>query len=60
MKAIVESAGNVGSRVRLGEHEIVFDQPKSVPGGDDRGPSPLHLKAASVATGAHNNAAAVL
>ena len=27
MKAILESAGNVGSRVRLGEHEMVFDQP---------------------------------
>ena len=60
MKAIVESAGNVGSRVRLGEHEVVFDQPKSVPGGDDRGPSPLDVMAVSVAACAHYYAAAFL
>jgi hypothetical protein len=35
MKALVESIGRVGSRVKLGEHEVVFDQPASVPGGFD-------------------------
>ena len=60
MKAIVESAGNVASRARLGEHELVFDQPRSVPGGEDRGPSPLDLMAVSVAACAHYYAAAFL
>lgn len=45
MKAVVESIGKVGSRVHVGEHELVFDQPTSVPGGEDRGPSPLDVVA---------------
>ena len=60
MKAVIESIGKVGSRVRLGEHELVFDQPGSVPGGEDRGPSPLDVMAASVAACAHYFAAAYL
>ncbi len=60
MKALIESAGNVASRVRLGDHELVFDQPRSVPGGEDRGPSPLDLMAVSVAACAHYFAAAFL
>ena len=60
MKAIVKSTGNVASRVRLGDHELIFDQPRSVPGGEDRGPSPLDLMAVSVATCAHYFAAAFL
>jgi len=60
MKAIIESAGKVASRVRLGDHELVFDQPGSVPGGEDRGPSPLDLMAVSVAACAHYYAAAFL
>jgi uncharacterized OsmC-like protein len=60
MKAIVESIGKVGSRVRVGEHELVFDQPTSVPGGEDRGPSPLDAMVASVAACAHYFAAAYL
>jgi uncharacterized OsmC-like protein len=60
MKAVVESIGKVGSRVRLGEHELVFDQPRTVPGGEDRGPSPLDVMAASVAACAHYFAAAYL
>lgn len=60
MKAIVESIGSVGSRVRLGNHELVFDQPEPVPGGRDRGPSPLDVMAASVAACAHYYAAAYL
>ena len=60
MKAIIESAGNVASRVRLGDHELIFDQPRSVPGGEDRGPSPLDLMAVSVAACAHYYAAAFL
>ena len=31
MKAIVESIGKVGSRARVGEHELVFDQPPPCP-----------------------------
>ena len=57
MKAIIESAGKVASRVRLGEHELVFDQPRSVPGGEDRGPSPLDVMAVSVAACAHSSTA---
>src|SRR4051812_31264895 len=49
MKAVVESAGKVASRVGLGTHELVFDQPSNVAGGDDRGPSPLDVLAVSVA-----------
>ena len=60
MKAVVESAGKVASRVRLGSHELVFDQPAPVPGGDDRGPSPLDVLAVSVAACAHYFAAAFL
>lgn len=60
MKAIVESIGKVGSRVRAGGHELVFDQPASVPGGEDRGPSPLDVMAVSVAACAHYYAAAYL
>jgi uncharacterized OsmC-like protein len=60
MKAFVESIGKVGSRVHVGEHELVFDQPASVPGGEDRGPSPLDVMVASVAACAHYFAAAYL
>ena len=60
MKAIVESVGKVGSRARVGAHELVFDQPASVPGGEDRGPSPLDVMTTSVAACAHYYAAAYL
>jgi uncharacterized OsmC-like protein len=60
MKAIVESAGGVASRVKLGEHELTFDQPSTVPGGQDRGPSPLDVMAATVGACAHYFAAAFL
>ena len=60
MKAVVQSAGKVASRVHLDNHELVFDQPRTVPGGDDRGPSPLDVLAASVAACAHYYAAAFL
>jgi putative redox protein len=60
LKAVVESAGKVASRARLGPHELVFDQPAGVPGGDDRGPSPLDVLAVSVAACAHYYAAAYL
>ena len=60
MKAIIESVGQVASRVRLGDHHLTFDQPSSVPGGEDRGPSPLDLMAVSVAACAHYFAAAFL
>jgi len=60
MKAIVESAGTVASRVRVGTHELVFDQPKEVSGGEDRGPSPLDVMAVAVGACAHYYAAAFL
>jgi uncharacterized OsmC-like protein len=60
MKAVVESIGRVGSRARVGGHGLVFDQPRSVPGGEDRGPSPLDVMMASVAACAHYFAAAYL
>jgi uncharacterized OsmC-like protein len=60
MKAIVQSAAKVGSRVRLGGHDILFDQPGTVPGGEDRGPSPFDVLVASIAACAHYFAAAYL
>jgi uncharacterized OsmC-like protein len=60
MKAVVGSAGKVASRAQLGRHELIFDQPAAVPGGDDRGPSPLDVLAVSVAACAHYYAAAFL
>src|SRR3954447_9679527 len=60
MKALLESIGKVASRTRIGEHQFVFDQPASVPGGEDRGPSPLDVMAVAVAACAHYYAAAYL
>ena len=60
MKTVVESTGKVGSRVRLGGHELIFDQPTTVPGGEDRGPSPLDVLGVAVAACAHYYAAAFL
>ncbi|HYQ42199.1 MAG TPA: OsmC family protein [Polyangiaceae bacterium] len=60
MKLSIESAGGVASRVTLGTHELFFDQPASVPGGEDRGPSPLDVMAATVGACAHYFAAAYL
>ena len=60
MKAVVESTGKVASLARLGKHELVFDQPDTVSGGADRGPSPLDVLAVSVAACAHYYAAAFL
>ena len=60
MKISVESAGAVASRVKLGSHELVFDQPATVRGGQDRGPSPLDVMAATVGACAHYFAAAFL
>jgi len=60
MKAVIESAGGVASRARLGSHELVFDQESPVPGGDDRGPSPLDVMAVAVGACAHYFAAAFL
>jgi putative redox protein len=53
MKATIESAGKVSSRVRLGNHELLFDQPASVRNGEDRGPSPLDVLVASFGACAH-------
>lgn len=60
MKAVITSAGGVASRVVLGEHTLTFDQPASVPGGEDRGPSPLDVMAAAVGACAHYFASAYL
>jgi uncharacterized OsmC-like protein len=60
MKVIIDSAGGVASRVQLGSHELLFDQPSAVPAGEDRGPSPLDVLAATVGACAHYFAAAFL
>ena len=60
MKALIQSAATVGSRVRLGDHDLVFDQPSTVAGGEDRGPSPLDVLVVSVGACAHYFAAAYL
>src|SRR5688572_24588227 len=53
VKATIESAGGVASRVRVGSHELTFDQTGAVPGGEDRGPSPLDVMAIAVGACAH-------
>jgi uncharacterized OsmC-like protein len=60
MKFTIETIGKVGSKVTIDGHELVFDQPPSVPGGEDRGPSPLDVMSASVGACAHYFAAAYL
>jgi uncharacterized OsmC-like protein len=60
MKVVIESVGKVASRARVGSHELVFDQPANVPGGEDRGPSPLDVMSVSVAACAHYFASAYL
>lgn len=60
MKAVVESTGKVGSRAKVGNHVMFFDQPLGVPGGEDRGPSPLDVMVLSVAACAHYFASAYL
>ncbi|HEV8248303.1 MAG TPA: OsmC family protein [Polyangiaceae bacterium] len=60
MIAVIESAGGVASRVKLGSHELLFDQASPVPGGEDRGPSPLDVLAVAVAACMHYFAAAFL
>jgi uncharacterized OsmC-like protein len=60
MKILIESIGKVGSRASVGGHELVFDQPSTVPGGEDRGPSPLDVMSVAVAACAHYFAAAYL
>src|SRR5688572_6719293 len=60
VKLVVESAGGGASRVRLGRHEPVFDQPDTVPFGRDTGPSPLDALAATVGACAHYFVAAYL
>lgn len=60
MKITITSLGGVASHVELGDHELAFDQPGSVPGGQDRGPSPLDVMVAAVGACAHYYAAASL
>ena len=60
MNAVIQSAAKVGSRVRLGNHDLVFDQPPAVAGGEDRGPSPLDVLVASIGACAHYFGAAYL
>jgi putative redox protein len=60
MKVVIESIGRVGSRANVGGHELVFDQPVTVAGGEDRGPSPLDVMSVAVAACAHYFAAAYL
>jgi uncharacterized OsmC-like protein len=60
MKATIESLGGVASRVRLGSHELTFDQTSAAPGGLDRGPSPLDVLAVAAGACAHYYAAAFM
>jgi putative redox protein len=60
MKVVINSAGGVASSVQVGSHTLLFDQPPAVPGGEDRGPSPLDVLAATVGACAHYFAAAFL
>jgi len=60
MKVVIESMGGVASQARLGPHELLFDQPMSVPAGQDRGPSPLDVLAVAVGACAHYFAASFL
>jgi uncharacterized OsmC-like protein len=60
MKVVIESVGKAGSKAVVGAHELVFDQPASVPGGQDRGPSPLDVMTVSIGACAHYFAAAYL
>jgi len=60
MKVVIESIGKVGSKAKIGTHELVFDQPSPVPGGQDRGPSPLDVMSVAVGACAHYFAAAYL
>lgn len=60
MRIDIESAGGIASRVRIGSHEAMFDQPTEVPGGEDHGPSPLEVMAAAVGACVHYFAAAFL
>jgi uncharacterized OsmC-like protein len=60
VKTIIESIGKVASRAEVGGHALVFDQPATVPGGENRGPSPLDVMAVAVAACAHYYAAAYL
>ncbi len=59
MEFTIESAGGVASRTTIGGHELRFDQPVQH-GGQDLGPSPLDVMAASVGACAHYYAAAFL
>lgn len=60
MKATIESAGGVASRVRVGSHELTFDQTTAAPGGQDRGPSPLDVLPITVGACVHYYAAAYM
>ena len=60
MRVVIDSIGKVGSRATVGGHELVFDQPATVPGGEDRGASPLDVMSVAVAACAHYFAAAYL
>jgi putative redox protein len=49
MKATVTRAGTFRQTVKIREHQFVVDEPTDQ-GGDDAGPSPLELLAASLAS----------
>ncbi|GDX78956.1 hypothetical protein LBMAG42_07670 [Deltaproteobacteria bacterium] len=59
MEFTIESAGGVACRTTIAGHELRFDQPAEY-GGQNLGPSPLDVMAASVGACAHYYAAAFL
>ena len=48
-KATARRTGTLTHRVTVGEHELVVDEPAEL-GGDDQGPSPQELLAATLAS----------
>lgn len=49
MKAIAKSAGTLRQSIKIRDHQLVIDEPADK-GGDDSGPSPQELLAASLAS----------
>jgi putative redox protein len=60
VRCVVTALDAVASQVTIGSHTLTFDQPTNVPGGAERGPSPLDVMVGAVGACAHYFAAAFL